>query len=137
VILILLLLFSQDASFGPDAFRRNIVSSVPWYKERNLRDINLGSLLLLTLLRSITFNLAKMQDAFLLSNCCAVLMNLSHNIVNLHEYAAMRLMSVTMSVLKKYSSLKGDGKGNHQEDDITTPLGMYAEVRPDTSWRLF
>lgn len=137
VILILLLLFSQDASFGPDAFRRNIVSSVPWYKERNLRDINLGSLLLLTLLRSITFNLAKMHDAFLLSNCCAVLMNLSHNIVNLHEYAAMRLMSVTMSVLKKYSSLKGDGKGNHQEDDITTPLGMYAEVRPDASWRLF
>jgi hypothetical protein len=129
VILILLLLFSQDASFGPDAFRRNIVSAVPWYKERNLKDINLGSLLLLTLLRSITFNLSKLHDAFLLSNCCAVLMNLSHNIVNLHEYAAIRLVSVTMSVLKKYASLRENGKGSHQEEDITTPLGMYAEVR--------
>jgi hypothetical protein len=130
VILILLLLFSQDASFGPDAFRRNIVSSVPWYNERNLKDINLGSLLLLSLLRSITFNLSKLHDAFLLSNCCAVLMNLSHNIVNVHEYAAMRLVSVTLSVLKKYASLRENRKGgnHHQEDDSTTPLGMYAEV---------
>jgi len=131
VIVILLLLFSQDSSFGPDAFRRIIVPSVPWYKERQLHDISLGSILLLTLLRSITFNLNKLQDAFLLSNCCAVLMNLSHNIVNLHDYAAMRLVSVTVSALKRYSILwaKSDVRGNHDDHDITTPVGMYGEVR--------
>jgi hypothetical protein len=129
VILILLLLFSQDASFGPDAFRRIIVPSVPWYKERQLVNINLGSVLLLVLLRSITFNLNKLQDAFLLSNCCAVLMNLSHNIVELHDYAAMRLVSVAVSTLKRYSLLWSKN-GNHASDDhdITTPVGMYGEV---------
>lgn len=147
VLLILLLLFSQDASFGPDAFRRVVVSSVPWYKERHLKDINLGSVLLLTLLRSLTFNLNRLHDSFLLSNCCAVLMNLSPNVVELHDYAAMRLASVTMTCWKRYATLRreaeavgaGDIKGrmttagssddiDDSEDDLTTPLGMHREV---------
>jgi hypothetical protein len=127
LILILLLLFSQDSSFGPDAFRRVMVTSVPWYRERNLKEITLGSLLLLTLLRSITFNLNRLQDAFLLSNCCAVLMNLSPNVVELHDYAAMRLVAVTISSLKKYSMFL-DRNGNKDDEDITTPVGMYGEV---------
>lgn len=147
VILILLLLFSQDASFGPDAFRRVVVSSVPWYKERHLKDINLGSVLVLTLLRALTFNLNRLHDSFLLSNCCAVLMNLSPNVVELHEYAAMRLATVTMTCWKRYASLRreaesvgaGDIKSrmttasssddiDDLEDDLTTPLGMHREV---------
>ncbi|KAI2491903.1 hypothetical protein MHU86_22669 [Fragilaria crotonensis] len=127
--LIIVLLFSQDASFGPDAFRRVIVTSVPWYRERNLKDINLGSLLMLTILRSISFNLNRLQDAFLLSNCCAVLMNLSPNVVELHDYAAMRLANVTISSLKNYSLrvARSGGEGEHDED-LTTPRGMYGEV---------
>jgi hypothetical protein len=137
VIIILLLLFSQDSSFGRDAFRRITVTNVLWYKERHLRNINLGSVLLLTLLRSLLFNLQRLQDAFLLSNCCAVLMNLSPSVVDLHEYAAMRLASVTVSVMKRHvklhvssASLKteGDKSGEDTEADLSTPLGMYAEV---------
>ena len=126
--LILLLLFSQDASFGPDAFRRVMVTSVPWYRERNLKEITLGSLLLLTLLRSITFNLNRLQDAFLLSNCCAVLMNLSPHVVQLHDYAAMRLAAVTISSLKNYSLHVARNGGGEDSEDLTTPLGMYGEV---------
>lgn len=127
--LIIVLLLSQDASFGPDAFRRIIVASVPWYRERNLKEINLGSLLILTILRSISFNLNRLQDAFLLSNCCAVLMNLSPNVVELHDYAAMRLANMAISSLKNYSSRveRSGDEGGHDED-LTTPLGMYGEV---------
>jgi hypothetical protein len=140
VIIILLLLFSQDASFGRDAFRRITIPHVPWYKERNLRNINLGSVLLLTLLRSLLFNLLRVQDTFLLSNCCAVLMNLSPAIIDLHEYAAMRLASVTVSVMKRHLALHQQGQKKKKdqpepasttpdvEDDWSTPLGMYAEV---------
>merc|ERR1712232_692735 len=49
VIIILLLFFSQDVSFGRDAFRRVIVLTVPWYKERSLKRINLGSVIILTI----------------------------------------------------------------------------------------
>ena len=128
VILILLLLFSQDASFGPDAFRRVMIPAVPWYKERTLKNVSLGSLLLLTILRSITFNLNRLHDTFLLSNCCAVLMNLSPNVVHLHDYAAMRLASMTASCLKKYAAMVTKHGGKESEDDIASPLGMYGEV---------
>jgi hypothetical protein len=127
VIIILLLLFSQDASFGADAFRRCTVATVPWYKERYLKDISLGSILILSLLRGLAFNLNRQQDAFLLSNCCAVLMNLSPAIVDLHDYAAMRLTSLTVSILKRYLKLKMENPDNN-EDDLSTPTSMYGEA---------
>lgn len=138
VIVILLLLFSQDSSFGRDAFRRINVHHIVWYKERNLRNINLGSVIILTLLRSLMFNLQRLQDAFLLSNCCAVLQNISPPIVDLHEYAAMRLASVTVSVTKKHSMLHSSSTGESTKEHkslssledayMSTPLSMYEEV---------
>jgi hypothetical protein len=130
LILILLLLFSQDASFGPDAFRRVTIPSLPWYKERKLKDINLGSVLILSLLRALTFNLSRLRDGFLLSNCCAVLLNLSPHMVNINEYTAMRLGSITMSLMRKYAVLLArDGGTEPDEGDVSTVTGMYGEVR--------
>ena len=134
VIVILLLLFSQDSSFGSDAFRRTNVETVPWYKERYLKDISLGSVMMLTLLRALTFNLNRLHDMFLLSNCCAVLMNLSHSVVDLHEYAAMRLASVTVSCIKKYTSMaideskKKSNGGGAEDDEESLLFDMYGEV---------
>lgn len=129
LIMILLLIFSQDASFGPDSFRRSNIPNVLWYKERQLKDVSLGSLLVLSLLRCITFNLNRMQDPFLLSNCCAVLLNLSPHIVEMHSYAAMRLVSVLISTMKRYTVLvmKNGGKPA-EEGDVSSMLGMYAEA---------
>ena len=127
VISILLLLFSQDSSFGSDAFRRVMIPKLLWYKERPLRDISLGSVLLLSILRALTFNLNRMQDSFLLSNLCAVLMNLSHSIVDLHDYTAMRLVAVTLSSMKRYSTLVTEHPED-DEEDLSTPRAMHGEV---------
>ena len=137
VIIILLLLFSQDSSFGRDVFRRVTVVYVPWYKERSLRGINLGSVIILTLLRSLIFNLNRLSDEFLLNNCLAVLENLSPSVADLHEYAAMRLVSVTVLLMKKHVKLvlrrKGDAAKPNQRPDNdnknqSNPLDMYSEV---------
>lgn len=128
VIIILLLLFSQDPSFGPDAFRRVIVPRVPWYKERHMKDVSLGSVLLLCLLRSLTFNLNRIRDAFLLNNCCAVLMNLSPAVSDLHEYAAMRLVSITVSSMKRYRALRSDKPDMNEEEDPSDPSSMHGEA---------
>ena len=64
VVVVLLLLFSQDLSFGRDVFRQVIVVTVPWYKERRLKCINLGSVILLTVLRSVLFTLNRLRDVF-------------------------------------------------------------------------
>jgi len=105
-----------------------MVSSVPWYKERYLKDISLGSVMLLTLLRSLTFNLNRLHDMFLLSNCCAVLMNLSHSVVDLHEYAAMRLAAVAVSCMKKYSAMTLEESKKERDDEENPLLDMYSEV---------
>lgn len=126
--MILLLIFSQDASFGPVSFRRSNIPLVTWYKERQLKDISLGSLLISSLVRCITFNLNRMSDPFLLSNCCAVLLNLSPHIENIHSYAAMHLVSVLISTMKRYTVLvmKNGGKPASDED-VSSILGMYSE----------
>jgi hypothetical protein len=139
VIIILLLLFSQDSSFGRDAFKRITVNNVVWYKERHLKNINLGSIILLTVLRSLLFNLNRLHDVFMLRNCCAVLMNLSSSVVGLHEYAAMRLASITVTIMKKHSKLvtstppldkesKESRASNLEEEELSSPLAMHAEV---------
>ena len=137
VIIILLLLFSQDSYFGRTAFQRVKIASVPWYKERSLKGINLGSVIILTLLRSLIFNLNRLNDVFLLNNCLAVLENLSPSVADLHEYAAMRLVSVTVLLMKKHAKLvlrkkAGASKQNERPDNETemqgNPLEMYSEV---------
>lgn len=137
VIIILLLLFSQDSSFGRTVFRRVTVASVPWYKERSLKSINLGSVIILTLLRSLIFNLNRLNDVFLLNNCLAVLENLSPSVADLHDYASMRLVSVTVLLMKKHAKLVlrnkgGASKQSQGPDDETemqaNPLDMYSEV---------
>lgn len=135
VIIILLLIFSQDSSFGRDAFRRITLPNILWYKERHLKHINLGSILFLTMLRLVLFNLNRLHDPFMLNNSCAILMNLSPSIVDLHEYASMRLASVAVSVMKRHLKLRTKVLNDNDasaidelEGDLTTPLGMYAEV---------
>jgi len=131
LILILLLIFSSDPSFGRDSFRRVSVSitSLKWYKERQIKESSLGSMILLVLLRATSFNLNQLQDAFLLSNCCAVMLNLSPHVVRLSDYAASRLVSVTTSCFKRYITLLAENGGEVEvEGDLQTSLGMHGET---------
>lgn len=131
VILILLLIFSQDPSFGRDSFRRVHVSTMAlkWVKERKIKEASLGSMILLVLLRAITFNLNRLQDGFLLSNCCAVLLNLSPHVTDLNDYIANRLVSVTTSCVKIYTTLVAQNGGEPEvEGDLSSPLGMHGET---------
>lgn len=129
VILILLLIFSQDPSFGRDSFRRVSIPSVKWYKEVRIKSISLGSMIVVVLLRVVSFNLNLLQDEFLLSNCIAVLLNLSPHTVQLHKYVATRIVSVTTSCFKRYVALLDENGGIPEEEgDLSTPLGMHGET---------
>jgi hypothetical protein len=131
VILILLLIFSQDPSFGRDSFRRVRLptASVVWYKERHIKEASLGNIILLVVLRAISFNLNRLHDEFLLSNCCAVLLNLSPHTLIQDYYVATRLISVTTSCFKRYSALLAENHGEPEmEGDLSTLLGMHGEV---------
>ena len=55
-------------------------------------------------------------------------MNLSPNVVHLHDYAAMRLAAMTASCLKKYTAMATKYGREESDDDVASPLGMYGEV---------
>lgn len=66
-----------------------------------MRNVSLGSLTVLCVLRVLVYNLAKLSDMFLLDNCLAILSNLAPHVEGLHPYACQRLVAVALTALKK------------------------------------
>src|SRR3546814_14076571 len=89
-LVITLLMCTQDEMVAVNAFRHLKLQSVPWYKERLLKNISIGSLSVLCLLRTLVFALISARDEYLLANVLAALSNLSSHIENIHPYAAQR-----------------------------------------------
>ena len=121
-----LLVFSQDTSFGRNSFRR-IKCRVVFYKELP-QEVSLGAAILAVLLRTISTGL-ELQDAYLLSNCFAVLLNISPHINGIDPYVAHRLVSVAAISFKRYAVLIAENGGQLEvEGDVSTPIGMHGET---------
>ncbi|KAG5891999.1 hypothetical protein JTB14_007747 [Gonioctena quinquepunctata] len=102
--LIILLILSED-----DSFNKNIhdlkLKTVSWYTERALTEISLGGLLILVVIRTVQYNMLKMRDKYLHTNCLAALANMSSQFRNLHPYVSQRLISLFETLAKKYHRL--------------------------------
>ena len=108
VLLILLLILSEDVSFNEGAHKRITVGKVLWFKEYRLNDITLGSLMLIMVLRTLQYNHTSkhiLMDTFVHENCYAILSNMSTHIRNMHPYGAQRLMSLLDVMNKRYRNL--------------------------------
>ncbi|KAK6634510.1 hypothetical protein RUM43_011911 [Polyplax serrata] len=103
--LIILLMLSEDNGFG-QAVHQITLKNISWYHERALTEITLGGLLLLVVIRTIHFNMLKMRDKYLHTNCLAALANMSNNFRNLHAYVCQRLLSLFETLAKKYHRLE-------------------------------
>ncbi|CAI5505919.1 unnamed protein product [Closterium sp. Naga37s-1] len=123
MLLIILLILSQDASFNANVHKL-ILSSVPWYQERLLSRISLGSLMVIILIRTVKYNLSKLRDIYLHTNCLATLANMAPHAHHLNAYASQRLISLFHMLARKYTKLstaaahpmpsKGDSQANAQ-----------------------
>lgn len=133
--LIILLILTED-----DAFNRSIhevvLKSVPWYTERSLTEISLGSLLILVVIRTIQFNMTRTRDKYLHTNCLAALANMSAQFRCLHQYAAQRIISLFALLSKKHNkvleqatqSLRGRQGDNTALPDYAQDLNVIEEV---------
>ncbi|TMW41326.1 hypothetical protein DOY81_013593, partial [Sarcophaga bullata] len=98
--LIVLLILSED-----DSFNKNMLKNITWYTERTISEISLGGLLILVVIRTIQYNMLKMRDKYLHTNCLAALANMSGQFRNLHPYVAQRLISLFETLAKKHTRL--------------------------------
>jgi len=126
--LIVILILTQEDAFN-NCIHDLPVSDVSWYKDKNLTGISLGSLLVLIVLRTIQFNMAKLRDKYLHTNCLASLANMSSNFKYLHSYAAQKLMTLFQQLTKKHSRYSERIKeGQVSGQDELTDLAVLEEI---------
>ncbi|XP_076903058.1 uncharacterized protein LOC143558012 isoform X1 [Bidens hawaiensis] len=123
MVLIILLILSQDSSFNA-SIHKLILPSVPWYQERLLNQTSLGSLMVIILIRTVKYNMSKMRDVYLHTNCLAALANMAPHVHRLSSYAAQRLVSLFDMLSRKYAKLaelKNDKMQMSDKDDDKLP----------------
>ncbi|KAM5552823.1 hypothetical protein ABKV19_025173 [Rosa sericea] len=133
MLLIILLILSQDSSFNA-SIHKLILPTVPWYKERLLHQTSLGSLMVITLIRTVQYNLSKLRDVYLHTTCLATLANMAPHVHRLSAYASQRLVSLFDMLSRKYNKLAEVrnnqmtlAKGNSIEDDTSTEMHIYTD----------
>ena len=68
-----------------------MIKKLTWYTERSISEISLGGLLILVVIRTIQFNMTRMRDKYLHTNCLAALANMSSKFHSLHSYVCQRI----------------------------------------------
>lgn len=118
-----------------------------------LRDTTLGSLLVVLLIRTIKYNLSKLRDVYLLTNCLAALANMAPHCQDTTAYASQRLVSLFDMLARKYARLAdaaaaagvdvlapgvegggggdggggGGGEGNYSYDGAPAEMHIFAD----------
>ena len=136
MLLIVLLILSQDSAFASNIHRVPL-RTVPFYKERQLVDTTLGSLLVMLLLRTAHYNLASLKDVYLHTNTLATLANLAPSMTNLSSHTAQRLVHLLQLLHRRYANLLaaeqlagGGGGGGDRgalSDTTTTAVDVESE----------
>ncbi|XP_059650584.1 uncharacterized protein LOC132296390 isoform X2 [Cornus florida] len=137
MLLIILLILSQDSSFNA-SIHKLMLPSVPWYQERLLHQISLGSLVVIILIRTVKYNLSKLRDVYLHTNCLATLANMAPHVHRLSAYASQRLVSLFDMLSRKYTKLadlknnemhisNGESREDSLPEDMSAELHIYTD----------
>ncbi|XP_055697914.1 dymeclin [Phlebotomus papatasi] len=134
--LIILLILSEDDGFNKSV-HQIMLKTISWYTERSISEISLGGLLVLVVIRTIQYNMLKMRDKYLHTNCLAALANMSGQFRYLHPYVAQRMVSLFETLAKKHSRLdnllKQPANGvsldvQTSKEEMLQDLGVLEEV---------
>ncbi|XP_073965031.1 dymeclin [Choristoneura fumiferana] len=125
--LIVLLILTED-----DALIKNvhliILKNIPWYTERTISEVSLGGLMVLVLVRALQYNMARVRDKYLHTNCLAAIANMSCEFRNLHPYVAQRLVSLFETLSKRRARLCNEIEGG---DINNLELPHHAEEKTE------
>ncbi|XP_069703683.1 dymeclin isoform X2 [Periplaneta americana] len=124
--LIILLILSEDDLFNKTV-HETMLKAVAWYTERSISEISLGGLLVLVVIRTIQYNMLKMRDKYLHTNCLAALANMSGQFRALHPYVSQRLVSLFETLARKHARL-AEQLRQRDDADLAQDLGVLEEV---------
>ncbi|CAG9794474.1 unnamed protein product [Diatraea saccharalis] len=125
--LIVLLILTED-----DALIKNVhlimVKNLSWYTERSISEISVGGLMVLVIVRALHYNMARVRDKYLHTNCLAAVANMSCEFRNLHPYVAQRLISLFEILTKRRTRLCSEIEGG---DINSLELPHHAEEKTE------
>nr|XP_026483757.1 dymeclin isoform X2 [Vanessa tameamea] len=125
--LIVLLILTED-----DSLIKNVhlimLKNIPWYTERSISEISLGGLAVLVVVRALQYNMARVRDKYLHTNCLAAIANMSCEFRNLHPYVAQRLVSLFETLTKRRARLCTEIEGG---DINSIELPHHAEEKTE------
>ncbi|KAK3808643.1 MAG: Dyggve-Melchior-Clausen syndrome protein-domain-containing protein [Benniella sp.] len=104
VLLVILLLFSQDEVFNEN-IQKITMTYQPWFTERLLKSISLGGLAIAIIIRTIQYNLAQHKDVYFHTNSLAILANMSSSLQDIHPYVSQRLVTLFDIVARRYQKM--------------------------------
>lgn len=110
-----------------------ILRNITWYTERSISEISLGGLLILVVIRTIQYNMLKMRDKYLHTNCLAALANMSGQFRSLHPYVAQRLVSLFETLAKKHARLDADIKRLANGSIVSVTIPPNEAEAPETA----
>ncbi|KAJ0170188.1 hypothetical protein K1T71_014116 [Dendrolimus kikuchii] len=102
-LIVLLILTEDDALIK--SVHQIMLKNIPWYTERSISEISLGGLTVLVIVRALQYNMARVRDKYLHTNCLAAIANMSCEFRNLHPYVAQRLISLFETLTKRRARL--------------------------------
>jgi len=105
VLVIILLLLSEDPELSRTFHAECSLKQVSWYKDSILNNISLGSLCMLVLLRTIQHNISRLKDPYLHSNCLAILSNMAPFAINLHPKTAQTMIMLLSALSRRFQML--------------------------------
>ncbi|CAD0206685.1 unnamed protein product [Chrysodeixis includens] len=108
--LIVLLILTEDEALIKGV-HLIMLKNLTWYTERGISEISLGGLTVLVLLRALQYNMARVRDKYLHTNCLAAIANMSSEFRNLHPYVAQRLVSLFETLTKRRARLCSEIEG--------------------------
>ncbi|KAK9806635.1 hypothetical protein WJX73_002684 [Symbiochloris irregularis] len=126
MLLIVILILSQDAVLARNLHQITL-PAVPWYKERLLQNISLGSLMVAVLLRTAHRNLGRMKDVYLYTNMLAALTNLAPHLQGLSAYASQRLVHFLDLLLRKYEKVSRKGSDSGGWESTEEEASVYVD----------
>jgi len=115
ILLVIILLFSQDAEYN-DVIQRILIPTPAWFTERVLKSVTIGGLCILVLVRTISSNLAVHRDVYFHTNCLAALGNMSMRISNMQSCVAQRFVTLFEGVSRRYLKLQKNVRTLSMED---------------------
>uniref|UniRef100_A0AAV1UFA1 Dymeclin n=1 Tax=Peronospora matthiolae TaxID=2874970 RepID=A0AAV1UFA1_9STRA len=122
MLIIVLLMFTQNPTFVRTAHTLLVVPNVSWYQEQYMLDIPLGSLMMVIFTRLVFRNITHFQDNFIHLNAFAALTNLARSAENLHIYAAQGLVGLIEMLAKNEAKLVAQMKclksTDKEENDV-------------------